>query len=437
MAFGNAYGIDLAAIGQAQEAREGNALRKLMLDKQMKALDREESENNALGSIYRPKLVELGFAPDQVEKIGGKAAQSYVTQRNTMDKDKRERLQKEAPVVARLFGDVKDAESYANAVVAARNSGIEGAEKLPTMYDPNIVGQMVRQAKAVAGPPKYDVKEGADGLYGINTETLEPTKINGVTPYRAPDNTLVEIYDPNSPTGGRMVPRAQAAGQPAAMGSGMSIESDGQGGFKLVQGKGAGKGFDKPTINDIDKQLVANTARQSRLYDIAGGFKPEYLTHGNRIQNWGTAQLEQIAPGLVSDEGKAQLAEYTTFRQRAYNDLNQTLKEMSGAAITPQEAERLLKVLGDPSNDSPTQFKAKLDEVIRDTRLAQARLMYLRTKGPEGAAEMAKIPLSSMPGIIRKRETELLREAKSANPKAGEDELKGLVRPKLQQEFAL
>lgn len=469
MAFGNQYGIDLAAIGQAQEAREGNALRKLIADKQLKQMQREEETDNALGALYAPTLTAAGLDPEVAKKVGGKGAAAYLTNQEAVRKARFEKLQKEAPIVQRLFSGVKDPESYAAAVAGARQSGIEGAEKLPMMYDPNIVQQMVKNAAAVAGPPKYDIKEGANGFVGINQEDLSVTPIQGATPYRAPrnvqtvdladgvytlnpdgtpgkkigekyqapDNTLTEIYDPNSPTGGKMVPRAQAAGQPSAPGSGMKIESDGQGGFKLTQGKGAQGGFNAPTVNDIDKQLVANAARQTRLYDISSGFKPEFLTYSDRAKNWAAGEIEKIAPGLVGEDTKKNMADFTVFRQRAFDDLNQTLKEMSGAAITPQEAERLLKVLGDPSNDSPTQFKAKLDEVIRNVRLSQARLMYLRTQGPEGAANMAKVGLNDIPGIMRKRETELLREAKAANAKAGEDELKALVLPRLREEFGL
>lgn len=255
----------------------------------------------------------------------------------------------------------------------------------------------------------------------------------------AEDKVLVPIYDPNSASGITMTPRSDAAGKPGAPQGGLKFTQGPDGSFELVQGPGAGgpAGFSKPTVNKIDEELVSNAARQTRLYDIAAGFKPEYLTHSGRLQNWGAGEIEKLAPGLIGDDTKKQMGEFTVFRQRAFDDLNQTLKEMSGAAITPQEAERLLKVLGDPSNDSPTQFKAKLDEVTRKVRLSQARLMYLRKEGPEGAAKMARVSLESMPSIIKKREEELVQKAKAEQPDADDTAIKAIVRPALQQEFGI
>lgn len=203
-------------------------------------------------------------------------------------------------------------------------------------------------------------------------------------------------------------------------------------------GEPSGSGLAKPTQNKVEEAYLNTTERVSRVGRIRESFKPEYLQIGTRWDALSTAWKEK-AGFSASPEDRQALAEFSAFRSRAANDLTQTLKEMSGAAVTPQEAERLLTVIPNPGTglfdgDSPTQFKAKMDDVYRDVRRAEARLNYIRKNGFD-LDRMKQIPLNDVPKLINERAGQLELEM-GARGLQGE-ELEAAVRQRLAEEFGL
>ncbi len=83
----------------------------------------------------------------------------------------------------------------------------------------------------------------------------------------------------------------------------------------------------------------------------------------------------------VSDEQKARLTEFSRFRQDAYDNMNRYIKEITGAAMSETEANRLRKAMPDPENDSPAAFKAKIDHSMEILQAAGERYQKLRTEG--------------------------------------------------------
>lgn len=262
---------------------------------------------------------------------------------------------------------------------------------------------------------------------------------------REDDRALVEIADPTSPTGTRMVPRSQAVGQPGKPGQGFSIETDPTTGriTSVKHGAGAGTAPRAPSTNlsnaqlaRMDEDLVKNAVRIERLDRTLATYKPEYMTVGEQGVNWFTSIKERAnIPGFQpSPEDKKRLADFTTFRGAAFNDLTLTLKEMSGGAVTPEEAERLLMVLGDPKNDSPTEFKAKTDEILRSVKAAQMRTFYLRQKG---VSDLKALGIDEMPALVRKRESEIAQDFGARMTGATPDDVRAAVRAKMRQEFGI
>jgi hypothetical protein len=322
----------------------------------------------------------------------------------------REFAMKTAPVVARLLDGVTDQPTYAAALDQARGLGLP-LDGVPDVYDPAYVGQLKTTLGAFMDPKERFITA-SPGSHILDRN--DPTKPVYEVP-RAPDETLVEIHDPRSPTGTRMVPRAEAAGQPGKPPSSMlSITGYDEKGRPIIEvgGRSPGSGMANPTVNKIEGAIVDNSARMERLGTIAGQFKPEFLTFGAQITNWGRDIVERAQLPIEID--RKALREYTQFRAAAANDLNETLRQMSGAAITPQEADRLLKVIADAENDGPTVFKAKLDEVVRSVRLAQARLFHIRGSGLE-AASFGGVSLKEMPAIIDARGEAIMRDLAAKN----------------------
>lgn len=467
MAVSNPFGIDLAGIGGALEARKQNALQMQLMQGQLDQQKADVSGRNALAAYFGGDQSQLGAAmaykPEAVAAVQQRTAQ--------LAKDQRELMVKEAPVWGQLFRDVKDEAGYATALSAAKEAGLSGVAKLPPTFDPSIVGRIVATANAFS-PEKFEVKEGEGGFYQVGDRGTV-RKVEGVAPKpanepeltrlmkardalpeghparatydaainkattREEDRNLVSVYDPKSPTGTRMVPRAEASGQPGAPTSGLKLKTNPDGSVELVQGAGAGlpepNSIAKPVQGDIDAALLNTSQRMDRIGLVMAQFDPKFLELPTQIGNWAKAGAEKIGIPL-SEQSKAALTSYTQFRSDAANELTQTLKAMSGAAVTPQEAERLLKAIGDVDNDSPTQFKAKMDATVRSLSLAKARLNHIKANGI-GEKGLTEIPLSSMQSIINKRGDELARQyQEQGKPPA---EAKVLVQRQLRQEYGI
>jgi hypothetical protein len=261
---------------------------------------------------------------------------------------------------------------------------------------------------------------------------------------------LVEIPDPTSPTGSRMVTRAQATGQPGMpAGGGVEIVAGADGKLQTIRvgGKGGGATGDNTPVapatrNDIEKDIVNLTERRARVNRIGETYKPEFQQLGTRFgMAWGTA-LDKLGVE-IDPQTQKNMRDFQTFKSSAYNDLNSTLKELSGAAVTESEATRQLQVLPNPGEgifdgDSPTAFESKLNESKRAINYALARKTYLLRNGiPHdfAAGNVGGIQLDDMPQIINGRAREI--EADLRRQGVPDDQLDSQLMAKLKTEFGV
>lgn len=263
-------------------------------------------------------------------------------------------------------------------------------------------------------------------------QRLPPGIVGQVPQRQAEDNAVVQVMTPEGP---RWMRRSDAVGQPAVPGQGLSVTVPGPNGPVMVQsGPGASTArpgnMAQPTLNNIEEQIVNNTARLQRVRDVAAAFRPEFLQMGPQIRNWAASVQERMGM-QITPEQRQRLEAFTEFRSRAYTELTQTLREMSGAAVTEGEAQRLLAAIGDPSRDSPTEFQTKMNNVIRTVSLANARMHYYRRNGIQGALDST--PLSDMQNIINRRGDEVAAQLRGQNVPA--EEIQRRVRATLAVEF--
>lgn len=134
----------------------------------------------------------------------------------------------------------------------------------------------------------------------------------------------------------------------------------------------------------MQKDAVSLQNRRARLDEIQNSFTPELLT----VQGKAATAAAWAADKVGVQWGEERLEQWTDLSQSAARELTQTLKEMSGAAVTPQEAERQLTVIPNPgtlknpfSGDSPDQFKRKLDNQVAWVDAAQMRYDDLLRRG--------------------------------------------------------
>lgn len=192
--------------------------------------------------------------------------------------------------------------------------------------------------------------------------------------------------------------------------------------------------------NQNDKDSVATVNQIANLDQIKKAYDPKFLKIPNRVGYAWNGLVSKL--GDLKPEDAQDLKNYSTFRQSAFKVVNQTLKDMSGVAVTPQEMERQLQVLPNPGQgigdgDSPPEFESKLDNSIAWAKSAFARQNYLRTQGFQGKPWESGVAVEDMPQIINQRGQQLQQQLQQQFPKASPMQLQQTVTKKLKQEFGI
>ena len=257
---------------------------------------------------------------------------------------------------------------------------------------------------------------------------------------------LVPVFDPNTGTT-TWAHRTEAAGQHAPPKSGMAIRTNQDGSVEIVQGQNAAgnlEGLQKRTAGTIEDRLIKLSDRMQRLDRIHASYKPEFSQILPRAGMEWAALKDKF--GQLGEAERGSLNAYTTWKATAYEDLNRTLNELSGAAVTEHEMRRLTQASPKPGEgifdgDSPGQFEAKLGEQIYQVKLAYARLHHFRRQGlptPDFAAnDDGGVSLDDMPAIIDQRGRDIEAELVAANPDAPSEQIILEVDSRLRREFGI
>ena len=202
----------------------------------------------------------------------------------------------------------------------------------------------------------------------------------------------------------------------------------------------------KEATNAVEKRLTDTFNQLGRLTEIQKQFKPEFLTFDKRAGFAWDALMDKtsVTRRSLTPQQQQELATFSAFKQESIENLNRYIKEITGAQMSEAEAARLMRAMPNPGvgifdGDSPTEFKAKLDNAVRTAQLAFARDSYLRRNGFQGDAEAAarQVPLQRMQGIIQQRTNGILQEVQQANPGVRPEQLAPLVRQRLKAEFGI
>ena len=211
--------------------------------------------------------------------------------------------------------------------------------------------------------------------------------------------------------------------------------------LKELDGDREDRALDKSAKGEVEKTMVSQVNHLARLQNIGEQYAPniaKYLNVKYRLGQAYNATAEKFG-GRLSPEQSKELGDYTTFRADSARNLNTLLKELSGAAVTQQEYERLL--LAEPNAgsgswtdivnaDSPSQYVAKLQAGMKGAKLAIARANFLRTSrnfSDQDIAAMARASKGedlggiSLPGMekIMSRERARIEESIRARAPSG------------------
>jgi len=223
--------------------------------------------------------------------------------------------------------------------------------------------------------------------------------------------------------------------------SGMKITQGPNGELTMVSGEMAAQSDDLPmtraTQGAVEKQIVEAYDKLARVDQILSSWKPEFSTLSKQIETaWANLKDRSGVDYLkLSDAEKTDLAAYDNWSATAYSNLNQTLKEMSGAAVNEHEMKRLVKSLPNPAEDGPTRFIQKAQTLRHQITLAIGRLNYFRRKGIP--ANFEKMSLGQFESVFDQRGEEIMQEITAANPNIQEDDAFKQANATLRAEFGI
>jgi len=194
----------------------------------------------------------------------------------------------------------------------------------------------------------------------------------------------------------------------------------------------------KPAQGKVDEGLLDTSRGVMALTQIEGMFKPEYQQAVPRLGAAWSSIKEKAGVGLSPQDGKF-LQDFSAYKRNAINTMNEYIKSITGAAMSEMEAQRILRGMPNPGQgiidgDSPTEFKAKLDDAMKQTKMALARYTYIKKNG---GMSIDTLPLDKMPQIMNQRGQALEAQIKQANPNLNQQQVEGRVRQFLAQEFGL
>lgn len=204
------------------------------------------------------------------------------------------------------------------------------------------------------------------------------------------------------------------------------------GGQKIVTNVYTGE-LSKPTKTKVEEQQLNTGDQIARLNNIQFSYRPEFLNIKFRAgQEWNSLKDKF---GNLPEAEKATLANYSSYKQNATQNLNLTIKDLTGAAMSDAESGRIISTLPNPGTgifdgDSPTQFESKLNNGIQQAKYALARKQYALKNG----LNWQDTPLDQMPAIINKRGEDIAKQYK-LNPKDPKD--RNTIKMQLAAEFGI
>ena len=237
-----------------------------------------------------------------------------------------------------------------------------------------------------------------------------------------------------------LITREQGEAQIAKLNaiSGMSLEVGEDGAVRFGQGSAANN-MEQATKNKVEGKLLDSLEMGSRVQSIKDSFNPEFLEFKNRAGNKWAAMKDFMGVDLNEDETK-QLKGFTVFRRRAVSNMSRLLNEISGAAVSPDEYKRISKTMPNAGTDmfdgdSPIEFKAKMDDVLKDVQNANMRYNYALANGLKPME--TNIEIDAMPDVFEERailvEGEVSREMRGAS----DADIEAETRKRLKAEFGI
>lgn len=314
--------------------------------------------------------------------------------------------------------------------------GIKRPDPLDALLSPQPQSTTQPRPTAPAGPPA--AMSPAPSMPGPR---LMPQSFDGGQP-QGGDPNLIRIQAPGATQpaqaqepmvtlpGGRQVPLsvAEAVQLQAARNKNEPLAT--------LIGQAIGK-VPKALQDDIGKGQLAAINQRSRVENIISSYDPEWLTIDGKLRQTGLNWWDSVGPlrDSIPKESREKMSRYNTFTTAAFQNLNDYIKEVTGAAVGVQEESRIRAGVPDPAKDGPQQFLDKSKETLKIAGLFETRMRYMAKNGLKFDKQTVHedFPISRMEGIIQQRTNELRKILEQRG--MTKDEMTPLIQKQLKAEF--
>lgn len=416
-------------------------------------IDEQATTRNLVAGGFGPQAVDFRHKT-QVDRAAAAKAEREA------EKSKYEMLAKQTEIIGQELGALPEVPTYEQAVAVSRRLNARGVQhderEIP--QDPMELAEYVRQRRMATMSAQQQLAELApksrlgellrdQQRERERTTALSQSSVSG-EPSIGPDGSIVaptvNIQAPPDPYAAAVARETYGpADAPFRYGPGGKVEGvpEVQNFLRTKAREGATSinvqnnpvPLGKAAETKVDEGLLDTSATLMRLNGIRKQYKPEWSEFstqaGMKLNQLGEKYLGvNIAPAT-----KEKFKQYTQWRQKATTNLNLTIKALTGAAMSETEAQRIMSTLPTP-DDSPSEFQAKLDGAEQETKMALARLTYIKRRG---GMSIADVPLEAMPDLMRARDREIEGEVLRRYPNMAPAERNDLIKRQLAQEFGL
>lgn len=436
----------LMDFGQINQALQMRAQQQAKAD-QMAMQERQQAEQarqfNA-GHQLAQRSAARADAREPLELQSIQQSLADMKRRGAQDAEMYPFLKREKELSARLMeakASGKDAESLMMADIRRQMNG--GAD--PQAQPPQQVAP-----PPAAMPTNPNVRPQSNVM---PPQAMQPTPVadTGAQPDGDPNLILAQAQGQPQPQAAPAQPRPGAGNVFGNMTDAEKLQFGlaytGKGDAAKVIGEAAqAQKLGKEARNEVDKKEMGAIESLARAKDIARSYKPEYLTWEGKAKNYAISWADSFdaTRKKLPPEVQQQHGDYIEFRRNAVSSMNQYIKDMTGAAMSELEANRLRQAMADAQADSPIAFERKLKATAREAEMTVARMRMLRRDGFQGQPwsgdanrAASALPLPQFQRMIESDTRRMYQELKTQNPQSDDAQIKGQVRQSIRAKYGI
>jgi len=345
-------------------------------------LDSRKKYEEGLGSALAPEPTQMDIGGPLNAKAAGPVQIPKGTPLPPTPQQFASRLAKNAPA---MFASGMNPDQAANAVLLmstlGANAGIVPPDQQEAFNRNALIGtgKMPDLNTALTTGRQNEVIN----LNAKNDQALEKAKPTSLTTSGLQAGVWNKMLnDPNyTPT-----PQEQALLNSGSKKTTTSVGPNGE----ITIAEEAGGGFGTVANNTLDKAVIDADRNLRNLARMRETFDPNFATVQGKASAEITNLMDKFQLGTITPEENQKLQDYSQFAQATITSLNDYIRAMTGAALSPGEVPRALEampnigtggIMGIVQGDGPVRFMAKLDGAETWMRAIQKRSTDLKALG--------------------------------------------------------